>query len=69
MDRYNIAVRLLTWAKEHPWEWAVICGFEEADLEEQMEIAQTMEDAGFYELGLMMTVRIIRMRLTEGGDG
>lgn len=34
-----------------------------------MEIAQTMEDAGFYELGLMMTVRIIKMRLKEGGDG
>lgn len=68
MERYNIATRLLAWARVHPREWGVICGFEEADLEEQIEIAQTMEDAGFYELGLMMTVRIIRMRL-EGGDG
>lgn len=69
MNRYDIATRLLTWAKEHPREWAVICGFEEAGMEEQMKVAKAMEDAGYYELGLMMTVRIIRMRLKEGGDG
>lgn len=69
MDRYNMAIRLLTWAKEHPREWAVICGFEEAGLEEQMEIARDMEDAGFYELGLMMTARAIKMYLEEGGNG
>lgn len=69
MDRYDIAMRLLTWAREHPREWNVICGFEEADLEEQMEIAQAMEDAGYYELGLMMTARAIKMCLEEGGNG
>lgn len=69
MDRYDIAMRLLTWAKVQPWEWSVICGFEKADLEEQMEIAQDLEDAGFYELGLMMTARAIKMCLEEGGNG
>lgn len=69
MDRYNIAMRLLGWAREHPREWGVICGFEEAGLNEQIEAAQDVEDAGFYELGLMMTVRTIKMRLEEGGDG
>ena len=69
MNRYDIATRLLAWAREHPREWAVICGFEKADLEEQMEIAQDLEEAGFYELGLMMTARAIKMCLEKGGNG
>lgn len=69
MNRYNTAMRLLRWAQVHPREWAVICGFEEADLNEQIEIAQDMEDAGFYELGLMMTLRANKIRTEEGGDG
>jgi len=69
MNRYDIAICLLAWAREHPREWSVICGFEEADLGEQMEVAQGLEDAGFYELGLMMTARVIKMCLEEGGNG
>ena len=68
MERYDTAMHLLSWAKEHPREWSVICGLEAADLEEQIQIAWDVADAGFYELGLMMTVRTIEMRLAEGGD-
>lgn len=67
MKQYDIAMRLLIWAQEHRREWGVICGFEEAGLNEQIEIAQDMIDAGFYELGLMMTLRTIKMRLEEEG--
>lgn len=69
MDRYKIAMRLLDWARVHPRGWAVICGLEEAELDEQLDLAQDMENAGFYELGLMMTARTIEMRFKEGGDG
>lgn len=69
MKQYDIAMRLLEWARVHPREWGVICGFEEAELNEQIEATQDMEDAGFYELALMMTVRIIKMCLEEDGDG
>lgn len=63
MDKYEMAVKVLKWAGEHPQEWNVVCGLQDADLEKNLTIAEMLQDGEFYELGLMMTVRAITMRL------
>lgn len=57
MDRYDMAVRLLEWAGDHPREWNIVCGFERGSLEQALDIAETLRGEGFHELCLMMTVR------------
>lgn len=63
MDRYEMAVRLLEWAKDHPREWGIVCGFGRGNLEQDLDIAEMLRDEGFYELCLMMTVRAAGIRL------
>lgn len=63
MDRFEKAVKLVEWAKEHPWEWGVICGFLDANLDEDLMIAEMLRDEEFYELSLMLTIRVTMMLL------
>lgn len=65
MDRYDMAVKLLEWAKDHPREWDIVCGFERGSLEQALGIAELLRDEGFYELRLMMTVRAAGIRLAQ----
>lgn len=67
MDRYDMAVKLLGWAKEHPREWDIICGFERGSLEQNLNIAETLRDERFYELSLMMTLRVLQLRMEIEG--
>lgn len=63
MERHEMAIRMSKWAKQHPWEWGVICGFLDASLDENLMIAEILQDEGFYELNLMLTIRVTMMLL------
>lgn len=63
MDKFEIAMKVLKWSKEHPWEWGVICGFLDANLDENLMIAEMLRDEEFYELSLMLTIRVTMMVL------
>lgn len=63
MDRYETAMRVMTWAKEHTWEWGVVCGLQNAGLDENLTIAEMLRDEELYELGLMLTIRATMMLL------
>lgn len=63
MDRYDKAIKVLTWAKGHPEDWEVICGYAPGGLERCTEIAGALQAAQLYELALMMTVRAINLEL------
>lgn len=67
MDRYDMAVRLLNWARAHPQEWSIVCGFERGSVIQSLRAAEMLRDEGFYELCLMMTVRTAQMRLGQKG--
>lgn len=63
MDRYEMAARVLKRAKQHPWEWGVICDFLDANLDENLMTAEMLRDEEFYELSLMLTIRVTMMLL------
>lgn len=65
MDKYEMAVKVLKWAKEHPQEWNVVCGIQDADLDENLTIAGMLRDERFYELCLMLTIRATMMLLED----
>lgn len=65
MDRYEMALKLLTWAREHPREWDMICGFGTGSVEQNLTAAEMLRDEGFYELCLMMTARTVRLQLSR----
>ncbi len=65
MDRYNLAVRVLEWGQKHPREWEIVCGLRNADLKSNLLIAEILRDEKFYELSLMLTIRVT-MILQEG---
>lgn len=69
MERFQTAICLMQWAMEHPREWAVINGEEQAGLMELLAITEKLEKAEFNELALMMTLKVIKMRLTEEAGG
>lgn len=70
MERYDMAVRLLNWAREHPRQWDLVCGLERGSLEQILRAAEQLRDEGFYELCLMMTLRAVQIRLNwkSGGE-
>lgn len=67
MDRYEMSAKLIRWAKEHPQEWEIVCGLEGAGLARSLTIAESLIEEGFYELSLMLTLRVLQLRLEIEG--
>lgn len=63
MERYEKAIKLLKWAKEHPQEWDIVCGLEAGGQARSLSIAESLMAEGFYELSLMLTLRVLQLRM------